>query len=124
VTRPPRRRRGDPDTTDAVRATVRSVVGTFEVDVTALSTMLARRQGLDTISVKHVVDAGGFLSTRPVPLKIRLIGTVGGCLFGAAISNAASLLAAPAPSRSGIVVTLTFGIVGGAAAAVGALRNP
>jgi hypothetical protein len=123
MVRSPGRRRRDPETTDAVRATIRSMAEAFEQDVTALSTTLARRQGLDTVSTKHVLDAAGFLHTPPAPLRIRLVGTGGGLLFGGATSNALALFGTATPSHRGIATTLAFGVVGGAAIVVGASRD-
>jgi hypothetical protein len=123
MARSPGRRGRTPGTSDAVRATMRTVVEEFEQDLTALSTTLTRRQGLDSVSVKHVLDAACFLRTRPSGLKTRLVGAGGGMLLGAATSNAMALFNAPRPSRGGLAMTFASGVVGAVAIAVGAARD-
>lgn len=89
----------------------------------SLSILQARRQRLDAVSIRHVSDAAAFLRTRPLPIRLRLAGTTGGVLLGAAASNVVTLLVADVPSHTSIVLTLGFGVAGTFLSVVSAARE-
>lgn len=76
------------------------------------STRTARRQGADLVSGSDVQQAARYLFRSPERSLIRHVGTGGGVLLGAALSNGLALISAERRTTTAILVTLAMAIVG------------
>ena len=72
----------------------------------------ARRQRSDMISKVDVDQASRYIAAGAASSSTQHIGTIGGLLLGAAISNGLNIVSSRAYSTSGIVVTGALLVVG------------
>jgi hypothetical protein len=76
------------------------------------SMKMAKRHDADTISPTYVEDANRLLVSSSGRRWIRHLGTLGGILLGAALSNLLAMTTAEKYSAVAILVTAGLGIVG------------
>jgi hypothetical protein len=76
------------------------------------SMKMARRHDADTISPTYVEDANRLLVSSSGRRWFRHLGTVGGILLGAALSNLLAMTTAEKYSALAILVTTGLGILG------------
>lgn len=76
------------------------------------SSRVARRQESDVVSASDVARAGNYLFRGGSRGISQHVGTSGGVLLGAAVSNGLALMAADKPSPLSIGVTLALVMVG------------
>jgi hypothetical protein len=76
------------------------------------SIKVARRQQADTVSVAHVEQACQYLVCSPRRRLFRHLGTVGGALLGASLSNTLVMILADQCSAVGTITAIGLGITG------------
>lgn len=73
---------------------------------------ISRRRRADIISAAHVEEASDYLVTSSSHRWFRHVGTVGGILLGAALSNFLSMTTASQYSGIGVTVSALLAIIG------------
>lgn len=81
------------------------------------SARISRRRRADVISAAHVEQASDYLVTSSSRRWLRHLGTVGGILLGAALSNFLSMTSSSQYSTTGVVVSAVLAIIGAFAVA-------
>jgi formate-dependent nitrite reductase membrane component NrfD len=82
-------------------------------DLLAASEKLAKTEVADIVSAHHVNRAAQFLRAGRRLGALRHLGTVGGVLLGAAISNVLAIATATAaPTTTGVIASISLGVVG------------
>lgn len=76
------------------------------------SARISRRRGEDVISASHVEQASDYLVTSSSRRWLRHLGTVGGILLGAALSNFLAMTSSSQYSTTGVVVSAALAIIG------------
>ena len=76
------------------------------------ATNTARRHRADIVSLSDVQKAADYLSSDPAARFSRHIGTVGGILVGAAVSNALTMVTTEVLTVTGVAVTVVLTLVG------------
>lgn len=76
------------------------------------STKIARRRREDVISASHVEQASDYLVNNSARRWLRHLGTVGGILLGAALSNFLAMASSAQYTATGVLVSATLGIAG------------
>lgn len=76
------------------------------------SARVSRRRRADIISASHVEQASDYLVTSSSRRWLRHLGTVGGILLGAALSNFLSMTSNNQYSTTGVVVSAALAIMG------------
>jgi len=76
------------------------------------SAKIARRRRADVISASHVEQASDYLVTSASHRWFRHVGTIGGILLGASLSNFLSITTANQYSATGVVVSALLAVVG------------
>jgi hypothetical protein len=82
----------------------------YAADLLAMSALLARRQGVDSISVAHVNYAVRSITPRPQRKMHHVAGLVGGLLLGAFLQEFLQALAAPSGRLS--IPLILAGVIG------------
>jgi hypothetical protein len=76
------------------------------------SAKLSRRHRADVISAAHVEQASDYLVSRSSHRWFRHIGTVGGILLGASLSNFLAMTTAAQYSAIGVIISAALAVVG------------
>lgn len=76
------------------------------------SVKMMKRHDADTVSPTYVEDANRYLMSSAGRRWVRHLGTVGGILLGAALSNLLSMTTAERYSTLAVLVTVAFAIGG------------
>lgn len=76
------------------------------------SSKISRRRRADVISAAHVEEASDYLVTSSSRRWFRHIGTVGGILLGASLSNFLSMTTGNQYSATGVIVSAILAVVG------------
>lgn len=76
------------------------------------SAKISRRKRADVISAAHVEEASDYLVSSPSHRWFRHIGTVGGILLGASLSNFLSMTTTGQYSAAGVTVSAVLAVVG------------
>ena len=84
----------------------------YIIDLIDESLKTARLRRSDTVSESHVERASEYLVSDTGRSLFRHLGTVGGVLVGASLSNLLAMVTAGAFTRLGVLFTTGFGIVG------------
>ncbi|MGA2740341.1 MAG: hypothetical protein ABSG65_23240 [Bryobacteraceae bacterium] len=87
------------------------------------STREAKRRQLDTVSETHVERASEILSSNAVRNVYRHVGTLGGVLLGASISNLLSMAASSTVTFTSVALTTALGVIGAFAIALHIARD-
>jgi histone H3/H4 len=111
-----------PFSTSAFTA-LQSHIATYIAELMSESMRDAKRHQLDTVSEMHVERAADFLITGSGRKLFRHIGTIGGVLLGAAVSNLLAMAASNTVTFSSAGLTVALGIVGAFAVAIHIARD-
>lgn len=76
------------------------------------SAKISRRRRADVVSTAHVEQASDYLVSSSSHRWLRHIGTVGGILLGASLSNFLSMTTASQYSGTGVIVSAVLAVVG------------
>lgn len=87
-------------------------IARYIAEVIAESVKVAKRHRADTVSAAHVDQASDYLVSDASRRFFRHIGTIGGILLGASISNLLTMVTANQYSATSIGVTTALAIVG------------
>jgi histone H3/H4 len=83
----------------------------------------AKRQQLDTVSETHVERASEYLVSNSGRKVFRHVGTVGGVLLGASISNLLAMATVSSVTFASVGITTALGVVGAFAIALHIARD-
>jgi hypothetical protein len=100
-----------PFTENAFKTLKENIAGYIE-ELISESSRLAKRYRSDAISATHVERASEYLLASSSRRVFRHLGTVGGLLFGAALSNLLSMTTTATYNSIGIIVTCALGFAG------------
>ncbi len=89
-------------------------VSTYISDLISESSKNSRREKLDGISETHVEKASSYLIAKSRSKIKNLLGTIGGILLGATVSNVVTILSSNSAgiSTTNVVATIILAIVG------------
>ena len=97
---------------------LRSKVSEFVVELVNESIKVSKRHRADTVSAAHVERAAEYLVSSTSRRFYRHLGTVGGILLGAALSNILAMTLAGQYTGGGTILSVTLGVVGAFAIAL------
>lgn len=92
--------------------TLRDKIGQYVTDLVNESVKVSKRHQADTVSAAHVERASEYLVSSTSHKIYRHLGTVGGVLLGAALSNILAMSLAGQYSGGGTILSASLGIVG------------
>jgi hypothetical protein len=92
--------------------TLKAKVGEYVTSLVAESVRVTRRHQADTVSAAHVERASEYLTTSTSRRVYRHLGTIGGVLLGAALSNLLAMSLAGQYTGGGTILSAALGIVG------------
>ena len=87
------------------------------------STREAKRRRLDTVSETHVERASEILSSNAGRNVYRHVGTLGGVLLGASISNLLAMATSSTVTFTSVALTTALGVIGAFAIALHIARD-
>jgi histone H3/H4 len=87
-------------------------ISEYIVELVSESIKVSKRHQADTVSSAHVERASEYLISSTSRRFFRHLGTIGGILFGAALSNIVAMTAAQQYSTAGILLSAGLGIAG------------
>jgi hypothetical protein len=87
-------------------------ISDYIIQLVSESSKVARRYRADTISATHVDRASEYLITSTSRKFFRHLGTLGGLLLGASLSNLLSMTTSATYTTLGIVITTGLGLIG------------
>jgi hypothetical protein len=93
---------------------LRAKIAEYISDLVTESVRIARRSGADDVSATHVQHAAEHLTTARRSRLYRHIATVGGIMFGGALSNILSMTLENRYSAEAILITTGIAVVGAA----------
>lgn len=93
-------------------ATLTSKINEYIADLVNESIKIAHRHRADTVSAAHVESASEHLVASASHRIFRHLGTVGGILLGAAISNVLGMVTAGKFTSAGTIISLISAVVG------------
>ena len=93
-------------------ATLTDKVARYVIDLVNESVKVSKRHQADTVSAAHVERASEYLVSSTSNKIYRHLGTVGGVLLGAALSNILAMSLAGQYSGAGTILSASLGIVG------------
>ena len=91
---------------------LRSKIGQHISELIKESVKVSKRHQADTVSAAHVEKASEYLVSSTSRRLYRHLGTVGGILLGAALSNILGMTLAAKYTGGGTIVSAALGIVG------------
>jgi hypothetical protein len=97
-----------PQAFDIVKLKIASYIRSLIVE----SAKIARRKQSDVISASHVEQASDYLIANTSQRWLRHLGTVGGILLGASLSNFLSMTTANQYSAIGVVASALLAVAG------------
>ena len=98
--------------------TLRSKISEFVFELVNESIKVSKRHRADTVSAAHVERAAEYLVSSTSRRFYRHLGTVGGILLGAALSNILAMTLAGQYTGSGTILSVVLGVVGAFAIAL------
>jgi len=96
----------------AAFGTLRLKISEYVVELLNESIKVSKRHTADTVSAAHVERAAEYLVSSTSRRFYRHLGTVGGILLGAALSNILAMTLAAKYTGEGTILSVAFGIVG------------
>jgi histone H3/H4 len=87
-------------------------ISEYIVQLVSESIKISKRHQADTVSATHVERASEYLVSSTSRRFFRHLGTVGGILLGASLSNILSITVSGQYSAAGILVSAGLGIIG------------
>lgn len=93
-------------------AVLKGKISEYLRDLLAESIKVSKRHNADTVSAAHVERAAEYLVSSTSRRLFRHVGTVGGILFGAALSNLLAMTLAGQFTSSGTLLSASLGFVG------------
>jgi len=91
---------------------LRTTIVEYVSDLVAESARIAGRSRADDISAAHIERAAEHLANTTRGRFYRHVGTIGGIMFGGALSNLLSMTLENRYGAAGILITTGFAIVG------------
>jgi hypothetical protein len=101
----------EPFSPQAFRALQR-IVAWFISELVEQSVKVSKRHRADSVAESHVESAANFLVGDAPSRIFRHLGTVGGILLGAGLSNLLAMLATKVMSGLSVAITVMLGVVG------------
>jgi hypothetical protein len=98
--------------------TLRSKISEFVVELVNESIKVSKRHRADTVSAAHVERAAEYLVSSTSRRFYRHLGTVGGILLGAALSNILAMTLAGQYTGGGTILSVVLGVIGAFAIAL------
>ena len=92
--------------------TLKTKVGEYVTSLVTESVKVSQRHQADTVSAAHVERASEYLVTNTSRRVYRHLGTIGGVLLGAALSNLLAMSLAGQYTGGGTILSAGLGIVG------------
>ena len=92
--------------------TLKAKIGQYVIDLVNESVKVSKRYRSDTVSSAHVERACEYLISSTSGRFFRHLGTVGGILLGAALSNILAMTLKGQYTGGGTIVSAAFGIIG------------
>ena len=92
--------------------TLKSKVSEYVTNLVTESIKVSRRHQADTVSANHVHRATEYLVSITSRRFFRHIGTVGGVLLGASLSNILSMAGTDTYTTLGVILSAGLGIIG------------
>jgi len=93
-------------------ATLKAKISEYVVELVNESIKVSKRHVADTVSAAHVERAAEYLVSSTSRRFYRHLGTVGGILLGAALSNILTMTLAGQYTGAGTIVSAALGITG------------
>lgn len=93
---------------DAIQVSIAEYI----TELVSRSGDLARREEADLISAKHVNRASTFLNQSSGKNSLRHVGTIGGILAGAGISQVVTMVSVAQYTTTGVLIAVCLEIVG------------
>lgn len=91
---------------------LKAKVSEYVVELVNESVKVSRRHVADTVSAAHVERAAQYLVASTSHRLYKHLGTVGGILLGAALSNLLAMVLAGQYTGQGTILSAAFGITG------------
>lgn len=98
--------------------TLRSKISEFVMELVNESIKVSKRHRADTVSAAHVERAAEYLVSSTSRRFYRHLGTVGGILLGAALSNILAMTLTGLYTGGGTILSVVLGVVGAFAIAL------
>lgn len=98
--------------------TLRTKISEFVIELVNESIKVSKRHRADTVSAAHVERAAEYLVSSTSRRFFRHLGTVGGILLGAALSNILAMTLAGQYTGGGTILSVVLGVVGAFAIAL------
>nr|VFJ46623.1 MAG: hypothetical protein BECKFW1821B_GA0114236_100124 [Candidatus Kentron sp. FW] len=92
--------------------TLEARIGQYVSELVNESVKVSKRHQADTVSVAHVERASEYLVANTSRRIYRHLGTIGGVLLGAAISNILAMILVGQYTGGGTISSVTLGIIG------------
>nr|VFJ62417.1 MAG: hypothetical protein BECKFW1821C_GA0114237_100249 [Candidatus Kentron sp. FW] len=92
--------------------TLKAKIGEYVSELVNESVKASKRYRADTVSVTHVERASEYLVANTSRRIYRHLGTIGGVLLGAAISNILAMILVGRYTGGGTISSVTLGIIG------------
>jgi hypothetical protein len=92
--------------------TLKAKVSEYVVDLLNESIKVSKQHRADTVSAAHVERAAEYLVSSTSRRFYRHLGTVGGILLGAALSNILAMTLAGQYTGGGTILSVALGIIG------------
>lgn len=92
--------------------TLKAKISEYVVELLNESIKVSKRHRADTVSAAHVERAAEYLVSSTSRRFYRHLGTVGGILLGAALSNILAMTLAGQYTGGGTILSVAFGIIG------------
>lgn len=89
-----------------------SKIGTYVSELITESLKVSKRHRADTVSAAHVEQASAYLVASTSSRLFRHLGTMGGILFGAGLSNILAMTIANQYTPLSTIISLALGIIG------------
>ena len=102
---------------------LKDAISTYILELVAESVKVSKRHRADSVSIAHVEQAAAYLVAASSRRLFRHLGTVGGILLGAAVSNLLAMVSSSAYTASGVTLTSILGVVGAFAVALHAANE-
>lgn len=98
--------------------TLKAKISEYVAELLNESTKVSKRYRADTVSAAHVERAAEYLVSSTSRRIYRHLGTVGGILLGATLSNILAMIVANQYTGVGTVLSVALGIIGAFAIAL------
>jgi phage baseplate assembly protein gpV len=113
------------DFSDAATVAFYKAANEYVVDLTDISSLLMKRQSMDSVSAIHVEVAASILASRSGSRQAKSMGAVGGVLLGTGLGVVGSVMTSATPTwtSAAVAIALVACTLGGILMAVGGLRE-